>query len=128
MRWFTSSSAVPEGTFRLAGQEAQILHGKVFRTPDFTFGVELCEDLWAPIPPSSMLCLRGADVVFNLSADNSRLGVTLELPIGARVERAEEISHRLYNEWKAKYPEIDVIICQLSIFVGILSATDVMII
>ncbi len=41
-------------------------------------------------------------------SDNSRLGVTLELPIGARVERAEEISHRLYNEWKAKYPEIDV--------------------
>lgn len=41
-------------------------------------------------------------------SDNSRLGVTLELPIGARVERAEEISHRLYNEWKAKYPEIQV--------------------
>ena len=41
-------------------------------------------------------------------SDNSRLGVTLELPIGARVERAEEISHRLYNEWKAKYPEIQI--------------------
>ena len=41
MRWFTSSSAVPEGAFHLAGQEAQMLHGKVFRTPDFTFGVEL---------------------------------------------------------------------------------------
>ncbi|MGN0228487.1 MAG: efflux RND transporter permease subunit, partial [Muribaculaceae bacterium] len=41
-------------------------------------------------------------------SDNSRLGVTLELPIGARVERAEEISHRLYNEWRAKYPEIQV--------------------
>ena len=41
-------------------------------------------------------------------SDNSRLGVTLELPIGARVERAEEISHRLYKEWTEKYPEIEV--------------------
>ncbi|MDR3329362.1 MAG: NAD(+) synthase [Prevotellaceae bacterium] len=40
----------------------------------FTFGVELCEDLWAPIPPSSQQALHGAEVLFNLSASNELVG------------------------------------------------------
>ncbi len=40
--------------------------------------------------------------------DNSRLGVTLELPIGSRVELAKEVTARLYKEWTEKYPEIKV--------------------
>ena len=56
----------------------------------------------------SMTLMKFIGSEFIPVSDNSRLGVTLELPIGARVERAEEISHRLYNEWKAKYPEIQV--------------------
>ena len=43
------------------------------------------------------------------TSDNSRLGVSLELPIGTRVEIAEEVTHRLYEEWHAKYPEIQVL-------------------
>ena len=38
------------------------------------FGIELCEDLWAPIPPSSNLALAGADIIFNLSASNDVVG------------------------------------------------------
>ncbi len=56
----------------------------------------------------SMLLTRFIGSEFIPVSDNSRLGVTLELPIGARVERAEEISHRLYKEWTEKYPEIEV--------------------
>lgn len=41
-------------------------------------------------------------------SDNSRLGVTLELPIGTRVEVAKEVTARLYKEWREKYPEIKV--------------------
>ena len=41
-------------------------------------------------------------------SDNSRLGVTLELPIGTRVEVAKEVTSRLFKEWKEKYPEIKV--------------------
>lgn len=41
-------------------------------------------------------------------SDNSRLGVTLELPIGTRVEVAKEVTARLYKEWREKYPEITV--------------------
>lgn len=37
------------------------------------FGVEVCEDLWAPIPPNSLLSINGAEIVFNLSASNEIL-------------------------------------------------------
>ncbi len=37
------------------------------------FGMEICEDLWAPIPPSSYLCVGGAELIFNLSASNETI-------------------------------------------------------
>lgn len=43
------------------------------------------------------------------TADDGRLGVSLELPIGTRVEIAQESTNRLYNEWMEKYPEIQVL-------------------
>ena len=46
----------------------------LFRSSNFTFGIELCEDLWAPIPPSSQLALSGAEIIFNLSASNDVVG------------------------------------------------------
>ncbi len=41
---------------------------------DFVFGVELCEDLWAPVTPATNLCLSGANVILNLSASNELIG------------------------------------------------------
>ncbi len=41
-------------------------------------------------------------------SDNGRLGVTVELPIGTRVEIAKDVSHRIYEQWSKKYPEIKV--------------------
>ncbi len=38
------------------------------------FGVEICEDLWAPVPPSSLLATAGADIIFNLSATDELIG------------------------------------------------------
>ena len=43
-------------------------------TPTITFGMEICEDLWAPIPPSSHLALCGANVILNPSASNELVG------------------------------------------------------
>lgn len=43
------------------------------------------------------------------TADDGRLGVSLELPIGTRVEIAQESTARLFNEWMEKYPEIQVL-------------------
>ncbi len=42
--------------------------------PDLRFHVEICEDLWAPIPPSSYAALAGATVLLNLSASNAATG------------------------------------------------------
>lgn len=38
------------------------------------FGIEICEDLWAPLPPSNQLALQGAKIIFNLSASNELIG------------------------------------------------------
>ena len=42
--------------------------------PDYTFGVELCEDLWVPCPPSTALCAGGAAMILNLSASDEVIG------------------------------------------------------
>ena len=69
-RWFASGSSIPEGmTICLAGQ--QVPFGKMlFRFGELELGIELCEDVWVPVPPGSLLCLAGANVIANLSASN----------------------------------------------------------
>ncbi|WP_321437651.1 NAD(+) synthase [uncultured Bacteroides sp.] len=69
-RWFTSARDVIDKTVRLCGQLAPVSSSLLFDTPDFCFGVEICEDLWSVIPPSSKLALKGAEILINLSADN----------------------------------------------------------
>jgi len=69
-RWFTSARDVIEKTVRLCGQLVPVSSNLLFDTPDCCFGVEICEDLWSVIPPSSKLALKGAEILINLSADN----------------------------------------------------------
>ena len=73
-RWFQSGADVPEGTVLICGQQVKVSTRLLFSTPSCVFGVELCEDLWAPVPPSSTLTLQGADIIFNLSADSDAVG------------------------------------------------------
>ena len=73
-RWFVSALDVPEGEVLICGQKVLISARQLFKTPNCTFGIELCEDLWATIPPSSSLALQGADIIFNLSADTDCAG------------------------------------------------------
>ena len=73
-RWFTSSAQVDEKNVRLCGQNIPMSSSLLFDTSKTTFGIEICEDLWAPIPPSSNLALQGAEIIFNLSADNEGVG------------------------------------------------------
>lgn len=55
--------------------EALDAEPRIFRLPNgVTFGVEICEDLWSAIPPSSTLATSGADIILNLSASNEVLG------------------------------------------------------
>lgn len=73
-RWFTSGKDVSTGTLLVCGQQVPLNQYILFRTPSCTFGVELCEDVWAPIPPSSYMAMQGAEIIFNLSADNDLVG------------------------------------------------------
>ncbi len=57
----------------------------------------------------SIFLLRFVGTEFFPTQDNGRLGVSLELPIGTRVEIADEITERLAKEWREKYPEIKVL-------------------
>ncbi|MCF0214777.1 MAG: efflux RND transporter permease subunit, partial [Muribaculaceae bacterium] len=69
-----------------------------------TVTVSICTLIFA----ASMLLMKVIGTEFFPTSDNSRLGISLELPIGTRVEIAEEVTHRLYEEWTEKYPEIKV--------------------
>ena len=57
----------------------------------------------------SLMLMKGVGTEFFPTADDGRLTVNLELPIGARVERSKEVTSRLVEEWQNKYPEIQKI-------------------
>ena len=72
-RWFSSSNAVLSSEIMLCGQKVPFGANMLFRDfkrPEITFAIEICEDLWSPIPPSSYYAVKGATVIFNLSASN----------------------------------------------------------
>ncbi len=74
-RWFTSGATLPvQASVWLCGQQVSINVRTLFHTPSCTFGIELCEDLWSPIPPSSQLTLAGAELILNLSASSDAAG------------------------------------------------------
>ena len=73
-RWFTSGASCCLMEVELAGQKVPFGCDLLFSDGEFTFGVEICEDLWAAIPPSSQQALGGAEIIFNLSASNELVG------------------------------------------------------
>ena len=73
-RWFVSAFDCGIKEIVILQQFVPLGNDLVFCTPTGNFGIELCEDLWAPIPPSSYLTMNGADVIFNLSASDECSG------------------------------------------------------
>ena len=73
-RWFAPAAELREDSVRLCGQVVPMGGDLLFRTADFTFGIEICEDLWAAAPPSSSMALAGAELIFNLSASDDMIG------------------------------------------------------
>lgn len=70
-RWFTEGLNITSKTVDFSFQK-NVPFGVnlLFSCDNFTFGVEICEDLWVTIPPSSYLALMGANIIGNLSASN----------------------------------------------------------
>lgn len=75
-RWFASVQDLRTTELRFAGNQINLsFTPQIFVTCDgVRFGVEICEDVWAPTPPSNHLALAGADIIFNLSASDDLIG------------------------------------------------------
>ena len=75
-RWFASVQDLRTTELRFAGNQINLAFTpQIFVTCDgVRFGVEICEDVWAPTPPSNHLALAGADIIFNLSASDELIG------------------------------------------------------
>lgn len=73
-RWFQSGDARRDASVAIPKLKTDVCRQAIFETEDSVrFGIELCEDLWAPLPPSTMLSVEGAEIILNLSASNELL-------------------------------------------------------
>lgn len=76
-RWFASGSNALSDTISLCGQVVPFGTDILFEDSTdsrICFGIEICEDLWVPVPPSSYQAIAGASLLFNLSASNEVIG------------------------------------------------------
>lgn len=76
-RWFASSRTAVSSEVELLGKNVPFGTDLLFSAANFpklVIGVEICEDLWVPIPPSSYQALAGATLLLNLSASNEIIG------------------------------------------------------
>jgi len=76
-RWFREGRNLTTDFVKLFGQEIPCGDDLIFQdelTPELSFAVEICEDLWMPVPPSSIQAKNGAVILCNLSASNEVIG------------------------------------------------------
>ncbi len=76
-RWFCEGSSLKADTVNLFGQDIPCGNNLIFQdglTPMLSFAVEICEDLWMTVPPSSIHAKNGAVILCNLSASNEVIG------------------------------------------------------
>ena len=76
-RWFAPAAARSEDVVQLNGETVDFAPGLIFEAgnrPGFVFSAEICEDYWAPLPPSTRAALAGARILLNLSASNIVIG------------------------------------------------------
>ena len=104
-RWFASSEELPlEGrssSYISLSDSSYMLNvyggHLVFSLDDVKFGVEICEDVWSPIPPSSQLALQGADIILNLSATDELIGKHHYLKSLLSQQSARSLSGYVYS-------------------------------
>ena len=98
-RQFASSRDALAREVECCEQTAPLGADLLFRcaeNPDLTLHVEICEDVWAPIPPSTYAALRGATVLVNLSASNITVGKTAYRHVLAASQSGRCIAAYLY--------------------------------
>ncbi|MBR1547088.1 MAG: NAD(+) synthase [Prevotella sp.] len=97
-RWFASAQDLNPTDLYLAGSHISISAApKLFQTAEgVKFGVEICEDVWAPVPPSNNLTMAGADIILNCSASDELIGKHRYLRSLVAQQSARTISGYVY--------------------------------
>ena len=72
-RWFSSADCLDTEFVDFYGENVRIGNNIIYDYSGVKLGVEICEDLWAPLPPSTALALNGAEIILNLSASNETI-------------------------------------------------------
>ncbi|MDC7224316.1 MAG: NAD(+) synthase [Spirochaetales bacterium] len=73
-RWFSSGRDVTARTVSVGGEEVPFGTDLLFSDGKTSFALEICEDLWSPLPPSTYAALAGAQIILNPSASNELVG------------------------------------------------------
>ena len=99
-RWFSSVQDYAEDSpIHYAGHDVELSKKPLLfqLRSGAHFGIEICEDLWAPVPPSNHLALAGADIIFNLSASDELIGKHDYLKSLVAQQSARTISAYVYS-------------------------------
>ena len=73
-RWFTSATELWDKTISIGNNRYPMNSHLLFTSGQVKIGIEICEDLWVPVPPSSLLAMEGANILVNISASNELIG------------------------------------------------------
>lgn len=96
-RWWSGARTKDlTGVVTVNGEVCEITAGRVFDCCGTKIGIEICEDLWAVIPPSSRMALEGATVILNLSASNDLIGKYAYLTNLIKQQSAATLSAYVY--------------------------------
>lgn len=99
-RWFASGRSVRGESIRVAGETVPFGTDLIFAAEDvedFVFHIEICEDLWAPAPPSDFGALAGALILANLSASNITVGKADTRKLLCSAQSARSLSAYVYS-------------------------------
>jgi NAD+ synthase (glutamine-hydrolysing) len=93
-RWFVSGEGVDARVRHRMLGDFRVCARQIFRLGGFSFGIEVCEDLWAPAPPGAGACLAGAELIVNLSASNELV---------AKADYRRDLVRMASAQWLAGY-------------------------
>jgi NAD+ synthase (glutamine-hydrolysing) len=99
-RWFAPAAARSEDAVVLNGESVDFAPGLIFEAanrPGFVFSAEICEDFWAPQPPSTRAALAGARILLNLSASNIVIGKADERALLCASQSARTLSAYVFT-------------------------------
>jgi NAD+ synthase (glutamine-hydrolysing) len=99
-RWFASGLNIRQQTISVGGMEIPFGIDLIFastRIPGFKLCIEICEDFWAPVPPSTTGALAGATILANLSASNIVIGKSDERKLLSQSQSSRTASAYIYS-------------------------------